>query len=1061
MTQINEYLRKTVILGDNVNEVSQLLNKNNDNIQKLTRELEVLFAHFSRGNELIHIIHDYSKTLQKDILKLKDLYSIYETTIEDINDQLLSISELLKSLINMLQQIQNNADLFVKSAKSLANLAKNTEICAHHAKREGKGLAVIAKECLSLAKLAQLPFQNFSTLLNNLEQITRPVILELSKTIELSSRARGLLRQSFESLRTIDDTTASLQKIITQLEQNSIVNNQLKSSVSEGLDVLKKQLTTSLNTIDEISIHCTQINSLAQTLCTLSDTMLSTKDQDPHLIETMNISYLEKQYNFFLQENMRTIEKFSGRKKPPLFPSKIYQSIGNMTEQIDVLYNSLDEIHEHKENLGTDLTEIIDLGTQIEVFFKEIQNIDDRFNNLGENIDIEIRKTEELVSATAKIFKRIKTLSVFAKIEQGRSSIYKDIISPIVEEFVQLEAETEQAFASIIPQLTVVRKNSHTLGKKRAIAYPGKIKPPDYSKIRIFLDDISRVFGEEKKQAETISNIISGVDNENTKLGNAWQAYEEVIKQISELNNVLKKLFVQKHDQGPVYIKAKRILTASLSSEPLTLKPDQKTDVNSHQVICNCSAGLFQFGSGADIIPGLCQDYSISRDGREYIFRLRDNLKYHNGRPIYAQDIREAILRALKGPNNSFYDMIIGAPELIEDKEGHSVGIEIINEFTLKVNLEYPFRPILANLACNIADPYLDKEIPVGAGPFKLVDWEKGDRIILQSNDYYFEGRPTIDEFYFLVIKDENLGYELFKNRSLSIFQPTGETLKRIRTEMPKSLYTIPELSIQYLCINCEKEPFDNKLVRQALSHAINTNELVNTFLKGSAIEAKGIFPPSMKVFNRHLEGYSFDPKKSMSLLKDGGFAKGLPGIYKLDIADTAATIRRAEYIKESFMKIGVRIEINPMPWHNMIEKTYAGDSLLSFRGWVSDNGDPDNFVYPLFHSASRGRSGNTFFFSSPDIDHDIDQARKIRNFNQRNMLYQRIERKILDEAPGVFLYHRLQNLAVQKDVFGIKPHPLGLVRTKYVCPSGKHWSVLPRPTTREENNAKMVYAEP
>ena len=86
MTQINEYLRKAVILGDNVNEVSQLLNKNNDNIQKLTRELEVLFAHFSRGDELIHIIHDYSKTLQQDILKLKDLYSIYETTMEDIRD---------------------------------------------------------------------------------------------------------------------------------------------------------------------------------------------------------------------------------------------------------------------------------------------------------------------------------------------------------------------------------------------------------------------------------------------------------------------------------------------------------------------------------------------------------------------------------------------------------------------------------------------------------------------------------------------------------------------------------------------------------------------------------------------------------------------------------------------------------------------------------------------------------------------------------------------------------------------------------------------------------------
>jgi len=1061
MTQINEYLRKTVILGDNVNEVSQLLNKNNDNIQNLTRELEVLFTHFSRGDELIKIIQDYSKALQHDIFKLKELYSKYEVMMEDINDQLMSISECLKALINMLQKIQNNADLFMKSAKSLVALAKNTEICAHHAKKEGKGLAIIAKECLSLARLAQLPFQNFSTLLNNLEQITKPVILELSKTIELSSRARGLLRKSFESLRTIDNTTSSLQKIIAQLEQNSIVNNQLKSDVSEGLGVLKTQLTTSLNTIDEISIHCTQINSLAQTLCTLSETILLAKDQDPRLRGPLNMSYLEAQYNFILHENMAKIQKFSGRKKPPLFPSKVYNNISNMAEQIDVLYNSLGEIHDHKETLGADMNEVIALGTQIEEFLKEIQNIYDRFSNLGKNIDTEVKKVEELVSATAKIFNRIKTLSVFAKIEQGRSVTYKDIISPVVEEFVQLEAETEQAFASIIPQLTLVRKNSHTLENKLTVAYPGKIRPPDYSKIKLFLDDVSRVFGEEKKQAQEITDIIDSIKSENKRLTNAWQVYEDVVKQISELNDVLKNLFVEKYDRGPFYVKAKRILTVSLSSEPLTLNPDQKTDVNSHQVICNCSAGLFQFGGMADIIPGLCQDYTISKDGREYIFYLRDNIKYHNGRPVLAQDIKEAILRALKGPNSSFYDMIANASEITEGKEGHGIGIDIINDSTLKVVLEYPFRPILANLACNIADPYLDEDIPVGTGPFKVVAWEKGDRIILQANDHYFEGRPTIDEFYFLIIKDENLGYDLFKNRSLSIFQPTGEALKRIRTEMPRSLYTIPELSIQYICINCEKEPFDNKLVRQALSHAINTNELVNTFLKGSAIRAKGLFPPSMKVFNHHLEGYSFSPEKSLSLLKDAGFPKGLPGRYKLDIADTAAAIKRAEYIKESLMKIGVRIEINPMPWQNMIEKTYAGDSLLSFRGWVSDNGDPDNFVYPLFHSTSRGRSGNTFFFSSSDIDHDIDQARKIRNFNERNLLYQKIERKILDEAPGVFLYHRLQNLAVQQDVLGIKPHPLGLVRTKYVCPLGKRWSLLPSPFAREEKIAKMVYAEP
>ncbi len=1061
MTQINEYLNKTAILGDHVNEVSQLLNKNNDNIQKLTREMEVLFARFSRGDELIKIIQNYSKSLHKDILILKDSYTQYEDTMEETNDRLVSLSEFLKSLINMLQQIQNNAGLFVKSAQSLANLSKNIEIRAHHAKKEGKGLAIIAKECLSLARLAQLPFQDFSTLLNNLEQIASPVIEELSKTIVFSSRARTLLKQLFESLKTIDDTTVSLQNIITQLEENSLVNQGLKASVSEGLNVLKNQLLISMNTIDDISVHCTQISSLAQTLNALSETSSLVKEQASNNVESSSTSFIEQQYNFFLQENIKNIAKFSTGKQPPLFPHKIYQSIGNMTSQIVELYNSVKEIHEYKETLGTDMAEIVDLGKQIENFLDEIQSIYERLNDLGENLSSEIKKIEVLVSSTGKIFNKIKTLSVFAKIEEGRSSKYQDIILPIVNEFVQLEAETERAFASIVPQLTLVKKDANVLGKERMLVRPEKIKPPDYSKIKIFLDDISRVFGEEKEQTEEISKIISRLDKENTTLGNAWQNYEEVIEQISKIGSSFNRLFVRKKGEAPAYIKTKKILTVNLPSDPLTLKPDVKTDVNSHRVICNYSSGLFQFGDGADIIPGLCQDYSVSQDGREYTFRLRENIKYQNGRSITVEDIRESIIKALEGPNRSLFDMITGAEEFAETKQRTALGIKIIDNSTLKLSLEYPFLPILANLACDIADPYLDDDLPIGAGPFKLIAWEKGDRIILQANDYYFEGRPTVDELDFLVIKDENVAYELFKKRALSIFQPTGDALKRMRVEMPKSLYTLPELGIQYLCINCQKEPFDNKQVRQALAHAINTSEFVNKFLKGSAIGAKGVFPPSMDVFNHRLEGYKFDPARSKRLLSEAGFPNGLPSIYALDISDTPAAIERAEFIKTSLMAIGLRIDINPMPWQSLIERTYACESTLSFRGWVSDNGDPDNFVYPLFHSASHGRSGNTFFFSSSEIDHDIDRARKIRNLNQRISLYRQIEEKMLNEAPGVFLFHRLQNLAVQPDILGIKPHPLGLVRTKYVCPLGKQRPVPGQPANPEESIANMVYAKP
>jgi peptide/nickel transport system substrate-binding protein len=508
------------------------------------------------------------------------------------------------------------------------------------------------------------------------------------------------------------------------------------------------------------------------------------------------------------------------------------------------------------------------------------------------------------------------------------------------------------------------------------------------------------------------------------------------LERIVTASSALPSADVVRDSRAPTVIRPQKHLTIPLVNDPLDLHPEQITDAESHQVVYNFSVGLFQFGDGVDIIPGLCRDYTVSQDGREYLFTIRRDLKYQNGKPVRIEDFQRAILKALQGPNRSFLDMITDSHESTLRELQKSKGIEVINRETLKITLNYPYLPILANLASNIADPYIEGELPIGAGPFRILDWEKGDKIVFEANNHYFEGQPSVDVLTMLIVKDENLQYELFKNRSLSVFHPRGEVLKKIRAEMPHLLHTIPELNIEYLCFNCQKEPFTKREVRQAFAHAINIKELVKTRLKDSAVVAKGIFPPSMSVYNPKLEGYLFDPDISKQLLSDAGFPGGLPDRYILDTSDAEETMQCAEFIKSNLKAIGVQVDINPMPWDELTYKIYAGESTLSLDGWVGDNGDPDNFVYPLFHSSSHGHSGNTFFFSSHDIDHDLDYARKIRNTNQRISFYQMIEEKIIAEAPGIFLYHGLQNIAIHNDVLGMKPHPLGLLRIKYVYPS-------------------------
>ncbi len=1071
MDKINEYLRETSCLEEHVNIVSTALNKHSDNLNFLTGQLEVLFRHFSRGDELIKIIQGYSNNLQHDVDDLKEFYKLYENVIEELNNNFLNVSRLLESMTEMLHDIHTNAGLFVKSAQSLANLAKNTEIKAHHARMEGKGLAIIAKECLSLAKLAQRPFSNFGTLLQNLEKIAKPAITELNKIIELSSRSRELLTKSFESLKIIDETTISLQSIIRQVEENSVINSQLKTSITEGVAVLKSQLLTSLNTIDDISIRCAQINALSQILSTLNSIYTSTSElpssgsDNIHPLELTKNYYLDRQLEFFTRENVRIFNQFSVEKEPPLFPLHVYENIQNITEQINKLNVSIEQITIHKEDLGTGMTDVLALTIHIEDFIKESQNVYAHLNNLGIELDAELRNVEMLIATTGKIFTKIKTLSVFARIEEGRSVKYHSIISPIVQNFVDLESKTEQAFTRIKPQIRHLRRQVKRLKQAEIDIAMDKVKHPDYSKLKVFLDDIIRVFGEEKEKAKPIHKIAEKLNKDNTQLRELWKVYMDSISSISEIISKFSTKHREEKIKPPAVIKEKNIVKIALHDDPLTLKPDLRTDVTSHRVISNLSVGLFQFGEAADTIPALCEDYFISQDGTEYLFKLRKDLKFQNGAALKIEHIKDALVKALRGPNFSFFDMIAGASDFADSNDSTALGLEIIDNHTLRIKLEYPFLPLLANLATNIADPYVDKELPVGVGPFSITHWEKGKRLILMANEHYFEGRPAVDELHFLIIKDEMEAYELFMKGVLSIYRLTGEALNRMKADAPQLLHTIPELSIQHLCMNCRKDPFDNKLVRKAIAHGIDTKRLVETCLKDDAIPAKGIFPPSFKVYNNKLEGNKYNPRKARELLQEAGFKNGLPGIYPFDVSDLPSVIKRAEFIKISLENIGVKVEINPMPWHNVLEKTYAGESVLAFRGWVSDNGDVDNFVYPMFHSSSCGRTGNTFFFSSFDIDQDIDRARKIRNVSQRNQLYRLIEEKILDESPGVFLYHRLQNIAIQKNLLGLKPHFLGLVRAKNIYPVGKQY-LAPSPSynleqTRERELSNLVHSRP
>jgi oligopeptide transport system substrate-binding protein len=1025
MNEIETFFKDSVALTEKVGVFSQSLNVQGDALNELIQRLEQLFQLFSRSDNLIKIIRDYSTTFKKNVLLFRQNLSEQELQIQEMTDRVAEIRMKLVTIDELFGAIQGESVQFVNSAQSLAYLAKNAEIRAYQAKGEGRGLAIIAKEALALARLAQVPFRNLSGLLDNLKDIARPVARELEGTSAVSDRSHDLLNKTIDSLQTIDETNSFLQKIITGIEQNTAIYNQLKKKVSGGMTVLKDQLQNSFKTVDDLSFHSSEIHALAQVLRDLSE-IRQELTADPSRVG------LENNYRFWAGENLRVIGKLAAGKEPPLFPEAVNKDITQIHKQTTDLGTAMRELVRYGENLGTGMGEISSLESQIEQYFRDTRGIFDRLHELGEKLEREFAAMEKLLAETGKISGKIKPLSVFARIEEGRCpSGSRAVITPVVSEFARLEQETEKAFLNVRPRFIELQKQIRELIRNTSITDRTGIRPPDYAKIKLYLDDIIRVFSDEENTVQDVVRIAGRLLQNNTQFKRDWQDYENAVTRITQAKRGFEEaLKTGTETQVPSMVRAPTRVAIHLNNDPVTFYPDLKTDKTSHTVIMNFSCGLFDFGPGTDILPGICEEYEISADSTEYIFRIREGVRYHDGQKLRIEEVRDGLLRALNGPNAGFFDMIQGGREKRSDR----IALKIINYRTLQVRLDYPFLPILANFATNVADPYRPGDPPICPGPFRITDYQRGENIVLRSHPEYYGGRPAIDELRFVIVKNSADAYELFKRGEIDIFEPPTELLETIQNEYPQRLKSSAELSVHFLSMNCQKFPFNNKQIRRAVSYAVDSRRFIRDCMNGNGIPTRGVFPPSMRVYNPKLESYHYSLEKARSLMAEAGYPNGLPDPCGLEINDSLTSIRRAEFIRDALAEIGIKAEISMWPWSVLLERSYAGKVTLSLQGWVSDNGDPDNFLYPLFHSRSFGSPGNTFFYSDPEIDRELDNARRIRNLNQRIKLYRRLESRIMDDAPAVFLFHTMQHYLVSEKVKGFKNHPLGLVRARPLC---------------------------
>jgi peptide/nickel transport system substrate-binding protein len=452
-------------------------------------------------------------------------------------------------------------------------------------------------------------------------------------------------------------------------------------------------------------------------------------------------------------------------------------------------------------------------------------------------------------------------------------------------------------------------------------------------------------------------------------------------------------------------------------------------------------SGLVKYDKDIKLIGDLAERWDVSPDGRTITFHLRKGVQWHDGAPFTADDCLFTYQRLMDPkvatPYGSSYMDVAKA--------------EAVNEHTFRVTYKQPFSPALESWSMGVIPKHLleGKDIntdpfnrhPIGTGPYRLKEWIAGQKLVLESNERYFEGRPNIDQYLYRIIPDSSTMFQELLSGGVDMmglnplqFLRKSET-RRIRENYRKFRY--PANAFTYMGYNLKSPLFADKKVRQALAYAIDRQSIIDGVLMGIGRPCTGPFSYVSWAYNPKVQPYPYDPKRAMRMLEEAGWKDvngdgilekdGRPFHFTiLTNQGNGERIRASEIIQQNFKKVGIDAKIRVMEWQAFLEQIDKRSFDAIILGW-SMSRDPD--LYDIWHSSKTGKGEYNFIgYNNPEVDRLLVQGRRVFSVEERKKIYYRIHEILADEQPYAFLYVPDATPIVHKRFKGIEVAPLGIM---------------------------------
>ncbi|MDO6427989.1 ABC transporter substrate-binding protein [Thalassotalea sp. 1_MG-2023] len=453
-----------------------------------------------------------------------------------------------------------------------------------------------------------------------------------------------------------------------------------------------------------------------------------------------------------------------------------------------------------------------------------------------------------------------------------------------------------------------------------------------------------------------------------------------------------------------------------------------------------------------EVTPSIAKSWHVTQDNKKITFYLRRNVAFHHTqyfmptRHLNADDVLFSFNRILD-PSQVFHDVSGGKYPFFDSVGFADVieSLEKINEYTIRFNLKRADSSFLANLATDFS-VILSREyaellirsnrledidtLPIGTGPYKFKEYRTGSYIRYEPHTEYWEGQPKLQQLIF-DITPSNTGRltKLLAGECDVIGYPIAH--KKINNNPLLTLEDVTAFNIGYLGFNTAKPPFNNKLIRRAVAHAINKQAILDTVYFGDAKaeSANSILPPSSWAYAEDTHDIEYSVEQAELLLTQAGITDGLTiDLWAMPVqrAYNPDAVTMAKLIQADLQKIGITVNIISYNWQEFLRRLALGEHQSVLLGWSADHPDPDNFFTPLLSCGSAETGNNRTFWCNQQFEKLLQGALKITDVEQRKALYREAQKIAAEELPLFPIAHSKRFQARKISVKGDILHPFG-----------------------------------